>query len=362
MIVKSLELINFRNLKKEKVEFLKGINFLYGNNGSGKTSIVEGIYYLSSMRSFRTSKENLLINQESDYFQILAEICNDFEKNKLIITYDSKGKHIFLNGSKISKISELFHLINCLYFIPKDTEFFKGPPKIRRNFINMNISKIDTEYLKLLMNYEKLLKSRSDIFKKEKLDYRLINILTNQMIEISYKIYQKRKKYIEQLNTVLPTVFNKIVGKTYGNIHFKYLSFIDNELKYKKIAKAKYQESLEEDKIKKITTIGIHKEDYALFIDDNNIGLYGSQGENRLAILSLKLSPYYLIDNNKPIVILDDVLSELDTNNQNNLLNLINEFEQVFITSTTKISNKNINCNYFKLEKGKINFEGGNYE
>ncbi len=350
MIIEKIKLTNFRNYKSLALSFEKGINIFYGSNGSGKTNLAEAIYFLSLTKSFRTSNDLDLINKESNEFAIINSYIEKGRNFKKIDIYVSKnGKKISVDDKNINKISLLSQEVNVIYFLPRDVNLFKESPKVRRNFFNIALSKQYSEYLNLLNDYEKVLKMRNDVLKEEKPNLTLLDVYVDQLISYSIKIYQYRKEYFDKLNIFLPEIYKKISLKK-SSIKLVYLPFIDDFKNFKDIAKKKYKEALENDLKMKRTTIGVHLEDFFILLDGKNITLYGSQGENRMAVLSLKLVPYFLINEkeNKPIVILDDVLSELDENNKMNLLNFLKAFEQVFITSTNKIFKENI-TNYLVL-------------
>lgn len=358
MIVESLTLENFRNFDSLELNFNKGINFIYGPNGSGKTNLVEAIYYLSLTRSFRTNNEDSLINLKTDNFKIKARICRDFGSNYVYIFKNKEGKYIEINNKNIKKISEINKSTNCLIFSPKDVNLLKDLPKERRNFMNLLISKIDDEYLKDFIQFNKILKNRNAILKENSIDLKLLNVVTKQLIEVSKKLYSFRKRYLKKLDEALKNAYSKIAKDENKLIEIVYKPIIDNLKSFEEIATRMYKDSLEEDLKKKTTTIGVHKEDFMIKVNGKNVGIYGSQGENRIATLALKLAPYYLKENNKPIIILDDVLSELDDKHQSNLLSMLKDFEQVFITSTFKIENIRENIRFFKIDNAKFVKEG----
>lgn len=353
MIINSIQLINFRNYKKENFNFNKGINFLYGNNGSGKTSIVEAIFYFSIGKSFRTNFDDVVINDKFNESSLKIEIENNISKKNAEIIFNKNSKRINVNNKKINKLSELNKLLNCLYFIPEDVNLLKNSPKDRRFFLNINIAKENPLYLNYLSNYEKLLKERNLVLKEENPNIELINVLTNRLIKEAKEIYYYRKEYLKKINDKIKPLYEQISGLN-NSIKIKYKPLIDDYENYAQIAEEKYKENLENDLIKKTTSIGVHKEDFSVYINGKDIGIYGSQGENRIATLCLKLVPYELIEDEdkKPIIILDDVFSELDDNHQNNLINYIKTKNQIFITSTSKIEIDD--CKYFHINDGEL--------
>ena len=336
MIVKELELHNLRNYEYLKVNFNKGINYIYGENASGKTNILEAIYFLSLTRSFRTSEIEELIKKDASFARILAKIDTQNVSKTLEISFNKSGKKILVNGKKVLKISELNSLINVISFIPKNTNLLKDAPKERRKFLNIYLSKFSNNYLKTLSVYEKILKERNDAFKAYKINPTLIDILTNQLISLNKEIYLYRKKFVNEINKYLADVF-KEVSLTNEKLKMEYESFLNNQNENIEIFLKNEFENIKEEEFKrKQTLIGIHKDDFKIYIDEKDVSLYGSQGENRISIISLILSLYFLNKEEKPIIVLDDVISELDEKHEENLLKYLENFNQVFITNTAK--------------------------
>lgn len=336
MIVKELELHNLRNYEYLKVNFNKGINYIYGENASGKTNILEAIYFLSLTRSFRTSEIEELIKKDASFARILAKIDTQNVSKTLEISFNKSGKKILVNGKKVLKISELNSLINVISFIPKNTNLLKDAPKERRKFLNIYLSKFSNNYLKTLSVYEKILKERNDAFKAYKINPTLIDILTNQLISLNKEIYLYRKKFVNEINKYLADVF-KEVSLTNEKLKMEYESFLNNQNEnIEKFLKNEFENIKEEEFKRKQTLIGIHKDDFKIYIDEKDVSLYGSQGENRISIISLILSLYFLNKEEKPIIVLDDVISELDEKHEENLLKYLENFNQVFITNTAK--------------------------
>ena len=336
MIVKELELHNLRNYEYLKVNFNKGINYIYGENASGKTNILEAIYFLSLTRSFRTSEIEELIKKDASFARILAKIDTQNVSKTLEISFNKSGKKILVNGKKVLKISELNSLVNVISFIPKNTNLLKDAPKERRKFLNIYLSKFSNNYLKTLSVYEKILKERNDAFKAYKINPTLIEILTNQLISLNKEIYLYRKKFVNEINKYLADVF-KEVSLTNEKLKMEYESFLNNQSEnIESFLKNEFENIKEEEFKRKQTLIGIHKDDFKIYIDEKDVNLYGSQGENRISIISLILSLYFLNKEEKPIIVLDDVISELDEKHEENLLKYLENFNQVFITNTAK--------------------------
>lgn len=336
MKINNIHLSNFRNHQNLTIYPKPGINVIVGENGKGKTNILESIYYCSFGKSFRTSEEKDLINENSNaaYIQLNGE--NSKGKIKLEVETTTKGKKFILNDKKVSKMSDLNKKINVLTFYPSQVDLFKNSPSDRRTFLDILISKIDLMYLDKLKRYKTLLKERNLALKEENVNKMYVFTLTNEMVSLSREITNIRLKYIDSLNNVLSKIASKISNKN-QNLKIKYLPTLEMSDKYNELLLKMYQESYEKDLILKSTSIGIHKEDFNMLLDGKNITKYGSQGENRLSVISLILSPYFLENSDHPIVILDDVLSELDEINKSRLLEFLSKFEQVFITTTNSI-------------------------
>lgn len=337
MIIKNIELINFRNYTSLDIEFSNGINYIVGDNAQGKTNLIEAIYTLSFAKSFKATSNEEMINKNALFATVKAKVdSGDFIKN-VEIQFRKEGKRILVNSKPVQKLSGLVDIINVLSFTPKDTGMLKEAPKIRRNFLNSTISKFDKEYLSNLINFEKLLKERNDALKAPDINFNLIDVLTHQIVRISKLIYEARKKFIHEMNQILCDVYREI-SLNEENLKIKYKPFINPKSDYEEVALKLFKDNLENDIKRKATTIGIQREDFELYLGDRNLALYGSQGENRMSVIALKLAPYFLIkDETKlPVIVLDDVLSELDKTREESLIKFLANLNQVFITNTKR--------------------------
>ncbi len=365
MQITNLKLTNFRNYNLLNLNFSNRLNIFYGDNGSGKTNILESIYVLALTKSFRTINDKNIIKNAEVKTKVEGEIL-DKRKIKYSIEISSDGKKVKINNNNILKLSDYISSINVVLFNPNDLDMIKTTPSFRRKCLNMDLSQLDNSYLKLLNTYNKILKQRNSYLKTmyinslAKEDY--LNILTDNLIEIGEKIYQKRKNYIEMINKYLATKYFKITK--ISNLKMEYISEYNN-FNYEKIKK-KYKDNLKKDMAFGKTLLGVHHDDFKYIYDKINLKDYGSEGQMKNAVIAYKLSFIEIIreiKNKNPILLLDDLFSELDQNKIGNILKLIKKNLQVFIT-VTDLKNINIttfkNYKLFQINKGKV--EVINYE
>lgn len=357
MILTNLKLKNFRNYDDLDLTFNKKINIFIGNNAQGKTNILESIYVLSLTKSHRTNKDLYLIKQNSLFTKIIGIINDNDIINKYEVLINENGKRVSINDKPLKKVSEYLSKINAIMFCPDDLEIIKGSPQERRSFFNISISGFNNNYVRYLNEYNKILKTRNEYLK----NYEIINkdyldVLTNKLIDLNIYIYNERKKYVETINKYLKDIYKDITGKE--NIVLKYDSFINNDDRNE--LEDKFNMVYNNELFQKVTLLGIHKDDFSIFIDDVKINNYGSQGQHRIAILCLKLAEIKIYEeeyNKKPILLLDDIFSELDSTKKTNIIKFIKNDLQVFITSTdlNNIDKKIIKeADIYKIDNGKV--------
>ena len=335
MLIKKITLKNFRNHQFLSFDFSDRINTISGPNAIGKTNVVEAIYYLSLARSFRTEDDNEVIMKNQDRAEIDAQIAEGDINRKIKVVLTRSARHVTINGKPISNRQELFKVVNVILFQPKDVMLFNGPPMDRRNFLDISISKKSNIYLDYLSRYKKVLKERNDLLKSDSLDHTLLDVTTEMLVKLSGSIISYRQMYVKDINDILNKITRALTGEE-GTFELKYYPFVPYDASFTDNAKKAYKRAEESDFKHKQTSIGIHREDISISLNGRDIATFGSQGENRIAALALKLSPYFLIDDKdkKPIIVLDDVMSELDINNQKRLIKFLRKFNQVFITGT----------------------------
>ena len=335
MYIKTLTINNFRNHTSKELSFNPGINIITGANASGKTNIVEAIYYLSLARSFRGVDDYDLIERSKEYAQIDSQVIEGDIKRNIRILVTKKGRSVLVNGKKVSKLSDLTKCVNVLLFEPKDVLLFRGSPKERRNFLDINLSKQFPIYLEYISRYEKVLRQRNELLKSGNYDENLLKTATELLVKYAGPIINYRAMYVKDINDILIKITRALTGvKEKIEIHYK--PFVANSADFNTEALEAFNRSLDADLKHKVTSIGIHREDISVSLNGRDIGVYGSQGENRLVALALKISPYFMVkdEDKKPVIVLDDVMSELDEIHQERLINFLRKFSQVFITGT----------------------------
>lgn len=337
MRINKLELINFRNYKNFSFYPNKSLNIITGENGVGKTNLVEAIYYLNLCRGFKNKKDSDLINEDANEFIITANVYSDGNKHNIVAYYNKnkKEKKVMIDDKVVTKFSDLNKCLNVLLFTPSFAEIFKSSPQDRRDYFDLCISKVSEVYLKSLKNYNKLLKERNLALKQENVNRLLIKSLAKQMINEAKVLVLMRSSYITKLNSVISSINNEISNKN-KKLDILYAPAVNLGSEFEKTLLKRYEETEEKDILLQTTSVGIHKDDYLMKIDGKDMSIFGSQAENRLASISLVISSYLALrkDVDKPIIILDDVLSELDEENRTKIINLCKNLSQVFITST----------------------------
>lgn len=335
MIVKLLALKNFRNHDNLTFNFEPNVNILVGPNGVGKTNVMEAVYYLSLARSFKSTENENLVLKGSDYAEISAIISegNKIRKIRIVITKD--GRKVFINNKPISRISDLSKSMNVVLFEPKDVNLFSGPPRVRRNFLDISISKKSEPYLEYIARYEKTLRQRNDILKSEKINQTLLDTTTEMLVKLSGPIISYRQMYIKDINDILIKITRTLTGAK-NKVEIIYKPFVEYGPGFNEDAFKAFKAAESADVRRKATSIGIHREDFSVLLNGRDIAEFGSQGENRIVALALKLSPYFVIEDKdkRPVVVLDDVMSELDSNHSRRLIAFLKKLEQVFVTAT----------------------------
>jgi len=353
MEITNLKLLNFRNFDKLDLNFSKNKNIIIGNNGVGKTNIVESIFVLALTKSFRTNEDELLVNENSDFYKIEGTIKSNFVNNYKII-YQEKNKVVKINNNKINKFSDYISNINVILFSINDLKLIKDTPSTRRKLINLEISQLNNDYITYLNYYNKILKQRNTYLKSlynKVINYDYLDIIDNQLIDYGIKIYEIRNEFIIKINDILSKIYISLGG--FEGLYINYKNDYMN--KSLEDIKKDYKNNVNKDISLGSTQIGIHRDDFIFSMNNKDIKNFASEGQQKNAIIAFKLSElnlFFEIKKEYPILILDDLFSELDLKKIENILNYLSENIQTFITTTDlkKIKKKYLkNSKIFKI-------------
>ena len=360
MKITKMTLKKYRNYDNLEIYFNDNINIIIGDNAQGKTNLLESIYLLGVTRSFLSSSDKNLIMFNNKASLVKGELINNNGKFNLEILISESGKTVKINNKEVKKLSNYISLLNVIIFNSDSIRVFKDSPNSRRKYFNIEISQINKKYLKLLGDYNTILRQRNEFLKviniDKKNDIMYLDILNDKYVDLSLEIQKIRKGFIYKINTYLSQIFKYITG--FEKLELKYVSNFNNLDKDMFIKKL--NDNLYRDIQYKMTLIGPNRDDYYFLLNNKNLSLYGSQGQIRSAVLALKLSEVKLfidITSDSPILLLDDMFSELDIDKRNNILKYLDGNVQTIIT-TTDI--KNINdelrkkANVYEIKNGKI--------
>lgn len=348
MIIESLELKNYRNYDELHMQFSPGTNILYGNNAQGKTNVLESIYVCSTTKSHRGSKDREMIHFGADESHIKMTVRkNDVPYRIDMHLKKNKTKGVAINGIPIRKASELFGIVNVVFFSPEDLNLIKNGPAERRKFIDLELCQLNKLYVHSLVSYNRILMQRNKLLKElffhpeyeETLD-----VWDIQLAQYGCEIIKYRKEFIAQLNEIIYDIHLKLSGGR------EQLKIVYDPNTSEELLEDEIRRSRQQDMKQKTTLVGPHRDDIGFFMGDIDIRKFGSQGQQRTAALSLKLAEIELVKKlvkDYPILLLDDVLSELDGSRQNELLAAIQHI-QTMITCTGLEDFVN---NRFKIDK-----------
>ena len=369
MYIKRLKIKDFRNYEVLDLEFDKKVNIIIGSNAQGKTNLLESVYISSLGRSFRTSKDTDMIRFGSDR-SIIDMVYNkdlgDMDIN--IIIYKDHKKTVKIDGVKIKKTSQLLDNVYIVIFSPDDLKIVKDEPEKRRKFIDKELCQIKPSYYDNLSNYKKVLLERNTYLKEMTVDPEMLDIWDMQLADYGSRIMIQRNAFIDEISEISKRIHLGITNDK-EILSLKYdpnIEFSDDLKKQKDIFYKKLKDSFDNDMKMRTTTRGPHKDDLDFFIetDDNKINArnFGSQGQQRTAALSLKLAEIDIIKKETgedPILLLDDVLSELDLERQEYLIKTLS-FNQLFITTAEmqeKLMEEFPDASIFRVVKGKVKKE-----
>lgn len=332
--IKQLKLLNFRCHRMKELSFLPKVNIIKGKNASGKTSVVEAIHCLGFGKSYKTNSNVEMISIGVENSVIQADITKNNKADNILLVITPNGKTIERNNKPYPRLSDYLGYFNVVVFSQEDYRIIKGTPRERRGFLDLNISQFSLEYLNSLINYRKILKQRNEMLKmiaeKQSRDYILLKTLTEQLIKVGKVIIHERKRFVAQINPLLTLKTKQIsLGKEEGMI--LYTPNTEAEELERTFLKKEASEIMMQT-----TLFGPHRDDFQIIVNNQKAEAYASQGQQRTLLLAAKLALTDLLGEKETplIVILDDVFSELDNNRQNQILEMINNKYQIFITTT----------------------------
>ena len=343
MKINNVKLVNFRNYKNSIIEFSDGINFVIGKNAQGKTNLLESIYLCAISKSPRTAKEKQMINFDSQYAQVLLDFNTiGGNKNIEIVLNSSNKKIIKVNKVPIIKLTQLIGELNVVYFSPDELKLVKETPEDRRKFLDISISQFDKSYMFDLIRYEKILKQRNCVLKSaipEQLKIEQLNIWTPQLIAVAEQIVKKRILFIENLKKYSKIIYNSIVLGEKLDIYYSFSS--SNNISIFDELNLQFKLNLKKELEMQHTLVGPHRDDIVFKINNQDCRYFASQGQQRTVALTLKLALMEIIKDEVkeyPVLLLDDVLSELDNSRQTRLLNIVKNYQTIISCTDTNVN------------------------
>lgn len=375
MYLKKLKLKDFRNYSQVELNFSPATNILIGENAQGKTNLLESIYVLAMARSQRTNNDHELMRMGKNSAIIQGSLANRLGTTKLEIDLNLKGKKAKVNQLEQAKLSQYIGKMNIILFAPEDLSLVKGSPIVRRKFIDMEFGQIDSHYLYDLSQYKIILRQRNRYLKqlqqKKVNDLLLLDVLSDQLAAFGAELIVKRIKFLKDLSKFANQLQLEITHQR-EKLALEYLSKItlpaanDSPEQLYQILKKQYTTHRDKEIFQGNTLYGPHRDDFKFIVNEQNVQLYGSQGQQRTAALAVKLAEVNLMKNRigeYPILLLDDVLSELDSKRQTNLLRAFQQKVQIFLTtpSLNDITRQLIkDPKVFRIQQGKVVVEQEN--
>ena len=353
MIINEINLENFRNYTNQNIILKPGINVFFGDNAQGKTNLLEAIFICSIGKSFRTNKDKEWISFGEYNTKIKVKYSKTDREGKMNLELGDR-KRFLLNDIPLKKTSEVLGNIYIVLFTPDDISILKEGPSYRRRFLDIMISQLRPSYMRLLFNYNKTMIQRNNYLRQIKIENKensLLEVWDEELSNYGNKIFEYRKEYINKISSKLVNIHSNITNSK-ENISIEYVSNLNKKEDF--INQLKNSRNI--DIQRGITSCGIHKDDFKIRINDKIINSYGSQGQHRTAVLSLKIAELEIIQEEVgeyPILLLDDFMSELDEERRINLLkNMKNK--QVIITCTDKNVFENLDATFFEVKEGRI--------
>ena len=366
MKIKKINLKNFRNYVDLEIEFNDKLNIIIGNNAQGKTNILEAIYFLSITKSFLSVHDKTLINKDNEFTKLTGIVDIDGYKKQLSVLLNSDGKKLEVNKKIIKKNIDYLGNMRVIVFSPDDIRLIKESPANRRRFLNIELSQLYNKYIKQLSEFNIILKQRNEylkIIKNKKINNEYFAILNQKYVDLAVSIYDYRNNFINKINKYIENKYFSISGD-YG-LNIKYISDVeicDRDMMRNNML-IKLEEVLDREINYGNTIIGPHKDNFSFYLNDINLSMYGSQGQLKMAVLALKMAEidvFREILGDNPILLLDDIFSELDIEKRNKLIKFLNDDIQTIMTTTdlSEINEELIEiANVYKIQNGNIVYE-----
>ena len=364
MHLESIRLANFKNYGNAQLEFSPQVNCFLGANGSGKTNLLDAIYYLAITKSSEQSQDQLCIKHKESFFSIKGKILNDKKSLEVLCVIEpGKKKSIRLDGVPYKKASEHVGKIPVVLIAPNDTDVIRGVSDERRKFFDATLSQTDSVYLKNLISYNHILKQRNSLLKRfaeqNTFDGDLLDTYTLKLIELGTYIYEKRQEALEFFKPLLINHYQNISDQG-KSIDIQYHSHFAKDIEQA------FATSLQKELILKRTNVGVHKDDYDFLIENRPIKKFGSQGQQKSFLISLKLANYDYLKEQKgvnPILLLDDIFDKLDDWRIGKLIEMVasDQFGQIFITDARPersigfFDELSIDSNFYDVQSGQVN-------
>ena len=356
MVVRGLNLTGFRNYKTLSAKFSPTCNWIIGSNGQGKTNLVEAIHYLCNLESFRTRKTTILLNTGSCATRLVGEVERNSVLHKIDITVNEKGRRVLLDHKVLQRTSEYMLSFASLAFAPEGVSLFRNQPQERRRFFNRTLSLLDSTHLADLQSYKEVLGQKNILLKKQQLEAE-IKPWNELLARYGVSITKKRQKFVAQVNETLSSVFQELTGRE-DALELQYEPALRSWDKGEGSVLHEIESSLERERQYGHALVGPHRDDYRMQLGERRDREFFSQGEYRITYLSLKLCINSVLikkTGNHPVIILDDLFSELDQRIVNHTISTLEKIEnQVFITSTTLPQGGAVHGEKIQIIQGRI--------
>lgn len=366
MYLTSLKLTNFRNYRKIDVSLGRNMNIFLGDNAQGKTNILESIIVLALTKSYRGNLDSELIRFDCSRTKLNCKLIDNTVIKKLEVTLEEGKKILMINNTTIYKVSDYIANLSVISFSPDDLNIIKDSPSVRRNLLNIQISQLSRIYLNTYNEYNKLLKTRNEYLKllltSSVADKKYLDIITDKLIDKAIIIYKERKNYIDSVNKNISKIYKEIMDfdglKVEYSPNVDFISYEYDDMKQK--LKYVYDQNYKRELNSGLTLFGPHRDDFSFILNGVSLKSYGSQGQQRMAVISFKLSEIYIFDekvNSKPVLLFDDIFSELDIKRRNRLMRFIsNDIQSIITTTDLKNIQKKylVNSVIYRVENGNI--------